>query len=75
MQRYSRDLGREVGSSFLLTRSTGLKPYLQKVLPCKHPCHSSDLGLGTPCELALNVTPNQQYMMALSKNLKQKVDK
>ena len=29
------------------------KPYLQKVLPCRHPCCTWDLGLGTPCEPAL----------------------
>ena len=27
------------------------KPHLQKVLPCKHACHTWDLGLGTPCEV------------------------
>ena len=46
-----------VGSSFLLnpTLNTSPKPHPRKVLPCKHPCHTSDLGLGTPCEV---VRPN-----------------
>ena len=46
-------LGLRVGSSFLLKliRNTSPKPRLQKVLPCRHPCHSWDLGLGTPCEV------------------------
>jgi hypothetical protein len=35
-----------VGSSFLLipTLNTSPEPYLQKVLPCRHPCHTCDLG-------------------------------
>ena len=34
-----------VGSSFLLdpTLNTSPKPHLQKVLPCRHPCHTKDL--------------------------------
>ena len=46
-------LGFRVGSSLLLnpTCNTSPKPCLQKMLPCRHPCHSWDLGLGTPCEV------------------------
>ena len=38
----------ESSSSFLLnpTLNTSPKPHLQKVLPCRHPCHTWDLGLG-----------------------------
>jgi hypothetical protein len=45
------------GSSFLfdITFNTSPKPHLQKVLPCRRPCHTRDLGLETPCELALNL--------------------
>ena len=46
-----------VGSSFLL--DTSHKPHLQKVLPCRHPCHPWDLGLGTPCDV---VSPNFQAL-------------
>jgi hypothetical protein len=53
-----------VGSSFLLSANASPKPYLQKMMSCRHPCHNLDLGLGIPCELALNVTSNQQYTMA-----------
>ena len=44
----------QVGSSFLLnpTINTSPMPHLQKVLPCRHPCHTWALGLGTPCEVA-----------------------
>ena len=50
-------LGLSVGCSFWLnpTRNTSPKPHLQKVLPCRHPCHCWDLGLGTLCEM---VSPN-----------------
>ena len=43
-----------VGTTFLLgpTLNTSPEPHLQKVLPCGHPCHTWDLGLGTPCEVA-----------------------
>ena len=43
--------------SFLLdpTRNTSPKHDLKKVLPCRHPCHSWDLGLGTLYEV---VSPN-----------------
>ena len=46
-----------VGSSFLLdpTCIPSPKSHLQKVSSCKHPCHSWDLRLETPCEL---VNPN-----------------
>ena len=51
-----------VGSSFSLnsTCNTSPKPHLQKVLPCRHLCHTWDLGLGTwnLCEVAsLNFHP------------------
>jgi hypothetical protein len=38
-----------VGISFVLdpTLNTSLKPHLQKVQPCRHPCHTWDFGLGT----------------------------
>jgi hypothetical protein len=50
-------LGLRVGSSFLLdpTCNASPKPRLQKVLPCRHPCHSWGLRLGTLCEV---VSPN-----------------
>ena len=43
----------KIGSSYLLdpTLNTSPKPYLQKGLPCRHPWHTWDLGLGTPCEV------------------------
>ena len=46
-----------VESSFLLdpTLNTSPKPHLQKVLWCRHPCHTWDLELGTPYEV---VSPN-----------------
>ena len=46
-----------VGSSCLLdpTLNTSPKHHLQKALPCRHPCHTWDLGLGTPREV---VSPN-----------------
>ena len=46
-----------VGCSFLLdpTLNTTPKPHLQKVLPCRHSCHTWDLRLGIPCEV---VSPN-----------------
>jgi hypothetical protein len=42
-----------VGSSFLLDPLSTQVPSLnlQKVLPCRHPCHTWDLGLGTMCEM------------------------
>ena len=44
-------------TSFLLdtTHNTSPNPHLQKVSPCRHPCHSWDLGLGTPCKV---LSPN-----------------
>ena len=44
-----------VGARLLLdpTPNTSPKPHLQKAMPCRHPCHNWDLGLGTPCEPAL----------------------
>ena len=46
-----------VGSSFLLdpTLNMSAKHHLAKVLPCRHSCHTWDLGLGTLCEV---VSPN-----------------
>ena len=43
-----------VRSTFLLdpTPNTSTKPHLQEVLPRRHPCHTWDFGLGTPCEVA-----------------------
>ena len=43
-----------VWSSFLLnpTLNTNPKPHLQQMLPCRHSCHTWDLGLGTMCEVA-----------------------
>jgi hypothetical protein len=35
--------------------NTSSKSRLQKVLPCRHPCHTWDLGLRTLCEV---VSPN-----------------
>ena len=44
-----------VGSSFLLTQfSTQVTGHLQKVLPCRYPCHTWGLGFGTPCDPALS---------------------
>ena len=42
------ELGLRVGSSFLLdpTRNTSSISHLQKMMPCRHPCHTWDLGLG-----------------------------
>ena len=50
-----------VGSSFLLDPLSTQVPSLnvQKVLPCRPPCHTWDLGLGTPCEI---VSPNFQAL-------------
>lgn len=38
-----------VGSSFLLypTLNTSPELRLQELLPCRHPCHAYDIGLGT----------------------------
>ena len=46
-----------VGSSFLLnpTLNTSPQSHLQKMLSCKNPCHTWDVGLGTPCKV---VSPN-----------------
>ena len=59
---YAKILSRHllrVGSRFLLDPilNTSPKPHLQKVLPCRHPCRTWDLGLGIPCEV---VSPNSQ---------------
>ena len=42
-----------VGFSFLPdpTLNISPKPHLQKVLTCRHPCHTWDPRLGTPCEV------------------------
>ena len=56
-------LALRVGSSSLLdpTFNTSPEPHLQKVLPCRHPCHTWDLGLGTrvksqlPCSQRLRL--------------------
>ena len=51
----SHDLCWELGLVFLLdpTLNTNFELRLQKVLPCQHPFHIHNIGLGTPCELAL----------------------
>ena len=43
----------KVRSNFLLdpTLNTSPKLHLQKVMTCRHPCHTWDLGLGTPCKV------------------------
>ena len=48
MQKHLSGLVLRVGSSFLLepTLNTSPKSHLQKSLPCRHPCHTWDLGLG-----------------------------
>ena len=53
MQKIFAWLVLRVGSNLLLdpTLNTSPKPHLQKVLPCGHPCHTWDLGLGTLCEV------------------------
>jgi hypothetical protein len=55
-----------VESNFLHnpTFNTNPKPHLQIVLPCRHPCRTWGLGLGTSCEV---VSPNFQ---ALSQRLR-----
>ena len=42
MQKHYAGLMLRVESSFLLnpTLNASLKPHLQKVLPCRHPCHN-----------------------------------
>jgi hypothetical protein len=47
----------QVGSSSLLNPTLNTSPMLalQKVLPCRHPCHTWALGFGAPCEV---VSPN-----------------
>jgi hypothetical protein len=44
-------LGLSVGSSFLLdpTCNTSSKPHVQEMLPCRHLCHSWELGFVTSC--------------------------
>jgi hypothetical protein len=44
----SQDLYWELGLAFLLEPTLNIRPepHLQKVLPCRHPCHTWDLGLG-----------------------------
>jgi hypothetical protein len=53
MQNMFVGLGLKVGLAFGSTQVPSLKP--KKLLPCRHPCHSWDLGLGTLCEV---VSPN-----------------
>ena len=50
-----------VGSSFLdnLNLNTSPQLHLQKVLLCKHPCHTWDSGLGTLREV---VSPNSHAL-------------
>ena len=51
MQKY------ELGFAFCstqLSNYTSPNSHLQKVLPCKHACHTWDLQLGTPYEPALS---------------------
>ena len=57
MQKYLWDLGWELGLAFCSTQLATQVPNLtsKKVLPCRHPCHSWDLGLGAMCEV---VSPN-----------------
>ena len=53
MKRIFMGLVLRIGSRFLLdpTLNTNPKPHLQKVLLCRHPCHTWDLKLGTMCEV------------------------
>ena len=46
-----------VGYSFWLhpTLNTSPEHCLQKVFPCRHPCHAWEQGLGTQCEV---ISPN-----------------
>jgi hypothetical protein len=56
MRKYLRDLCWELGLAFCLTHlDTSPKIDLQRMYSCRHPCHTWDLGLGTPCEV---VNPN-----------------
>ena len=58
MQSSTRDLCWELYIAFCLTQLSTQVPSLtsKKVcLPCRHLCHTWNLGLGTPCEM---VTPN-----------------
>ena len=49
MQKKFSGLVLRVESSFLLnpTFNASLEPHLYKGLPCRHQCHTWDLGLGT----------------------------
>jgi hypothetical protein len=59
MQNYSPNTGSELVLAFcskLIQLATQVpRPHLQKVLPCMHPCHTWNLGLGTPWKV---VSPN-----------------
>jgi hypothetical protein len=51
--KYVCSLGWKLGLAFCSTQLTTQVPSLtsEKMMPCRHPCHSWDLGLGTPCEV------------------------
>ena len=58
MQNDSWDLCWELGIASCLDQTlntNSIELHLQKVLPCMHPCHTWDLGLGNACEM---VSPN-----------------
>ena len=40
---------------FEVALNTSPEPHLQKVMLCRHSCHTWELGVGTPCEV---VSPN-----------------
>jgi hypothetical protein len=45
----------KVGSSLLFNPQYNSEPYLEKMLPSRHPCHTWDSRLGISCEV---VRPN-----------------
>ena len=50
----------KLGLAFTRSNShKSLKPHLHKVMPCGHPYHTCDLGLGTLYEV---VSPNFQSL-------------
>ena len=60
VQTNSWDLSWELSLAFCSTQlSTQVlsltSPCLQKVLPCRHPCHTWDWGFETPCEPTLSI--------------------
>ena len=52
--KQAQDLCCELGLAFCP------KPHLQDLLPCRHPCHTWVLRLGTPCEV---VSPTSMLSM------------